>query len=117
MQCASRSVLPETLETIGRQRCVSRRVLDIAVPQIGLQRAGIVTVIGELIAAGVPQHVGMGLDADVGSDGRNQTTSGTSLEFGFCTGIATGWEVGRKRADNAGKASTIDTLVKNTLLP
>ena len=32
-------------------------------PEISLDRSSIVTVIGELIATGMPQHVSMGFDA------------------------------------------------------
>jgi hypothetical protein len=58
-------VPPETLKAIRRQRRVPRRVLDIAVPQVGLQRPRIDAVICELIAAGVAQHVSVRLDAEI----------------------------------------------------
>ena len=35
-------------------------------PEIRLDRTRVVTVIGELIAAGMAQHVGMCLDAEIG---------------------------------------------------
>ena len=41
-----------------------QRVLDVAVPKIGLQRAGIDAIVGELETAGVAQHgrVHLGLE-------------------------------------------------------
>ena len=48
-----------SLEAGRRQLGVAHGVLDVAVPEIGLQRPGIDAVIGELEAAGVPQHVGV----------------------------------------------------------
>ena len=33
--------------------------------EIGLDRPGVATVIGKLVPAGVPQHVGMSLDAQI----------------------------------------------------
>jgi hypothetical protein len=56
----------EFLEPLRRQRGIARRVLDIAVPKVGLDRPRIVAVVGELVAAGVAQHVGVRLDAEVG---------------------------------------------------
>ena len=39
-------------------------------PEMGLDRARVVTIVGELVAAGVAEHVGTRLDAEVGRDGR-----------------------------------------------
>jgi hypothetical protein len=50
-------VPPETLEPIRRQRRIPRRILDIAMPQVSLERPCIASVIGKLVAAGVAQHV------------------------------------------------------------
>jgi len=52
-----RSVLPEALEPVCRELGVSHRVLNVLVPQIVLQRARVLPVVGELEAAGVAQHV------------------------------------------------------------
>jgi hypothetical protein len=51
------------LEPLRRQGGIARRVLDIAMPEVRLDRAGIVAVVGELVAAGVAEHVGVRLDA------------------------------------------------------
>ena len=66
--CAS-SISKEFLESLRRQGGIPRRILDIAMAEIRLDRARIVTIVGELVAAGVPQHVGVRLDAQVGHDG------------------------------------------------
>jgi hypothetical protein len=50
-------LLPKPLEPIGRQVGVEHRVLDVAVPQIMLDGAGILTVVGELKPAGMAQKV------------------------------------------------------------
>ena len=60
--------MPEVLEAGRRQLGVAHRVLDVAVAQIGLQRAGIDAVIGELEAACVPQHVRMDRETEAGRD-------------------------------------------------
>ena len=46
-----------------------RRVLNVAVPEIGLDGARVVTIVGELVATGMPEHVSMRLDAEIGGDG------------------------------------------------
>src|SRR6516165_5287867 len=56
---AHRLVLPEILEPIGRQRGVADGRHDRAVAEIGLDGASVITVVGELEPADVPQHVGM----------------------------------------------------------
>ena len=43
-------------------------MLDVLVPEIGLQRSGVMAVIGELITAGMPQHVRMRLKGELGLD-------------------------------------------------
>ena len=65
---AGRSIVPEILEAGRRQLGVAHRVLDVAVPEIGLQRTGIDAVIGELEAAGVPQHVRMHRETEIGGN-------------------------------------------------
>jgi hypothetical protein len=62
----TRSIAPEILETRRRQLRVPAGVLDVLVAEIGLQRAGIDAVVSELVAAGVPQHVGMDDDVEAG---------------------------------------------------
>jgi hypothetical protein len=43
-------ISPESFEPIRRECSESRRVLDVLVPEIGLKRARIVAVVGELVA-------------------------------------------------------------------
>jgi hypothetical protein len=50
---------PEVTEAVEGKLGVANRVLNILVPEIVLQRSGVVAIIGELEAASVPQHVGM----------------------------------------------------------
>lgn len=40
-------------------------MLNIAMAKIGLERAGVVALVGESVAAGVPQHVGVHLEAQL----------------------------------------------------
>jgi hypothetical protein len=54
------------LEPIRRQRHVDRRGLDVAVTQVTLQRPGVLALIRELEAAGVPQHVRMHRERQLG---------------------------------------------------
>jgi hypothetical protein len=68
--CRENLVSPKALEPIRRERGVARGVLDIAMAEAGLQQPGIVVVIRQLVAAGVPQHVGVRLDAELGHGGR-----------------------------------------------
>ena len=51
------SVLPEVFEARRRHLGVAHRVLDVFVPEIGLQGAGVDALVGQLIPASVPQHV------------------------------------------------------------
>jgi hypothetical protein len=65
-----RSIAPEILETSRRQLGVAHRVLDVLVSQIGLKRARIDAVIGELEAAGVPQHVRVHWETESGCNAK-----------------------------------------------
>jgi hypothetical protein len=47
------SVSKKFLEPMRRQRGIARRILNIAMPEIRLDRAGVVAVVGELVAAGM----------------------------------------------------------------
>ena len=52
-------ILPEVFEPVRRQGRVANRGHDRSVPEIGLDGASVVAVVGELEPAGMPQHVGM----------------------------------------------------------
>jgi hypothetical protein len=54
------SALPEIFEPIGRQLGVAHRMLDVPMPEIGLQGSRIVPLVGQREAAGVAQHVRVG---------------------------------------------------------
>ena len=59
---------PEVLEPVGRQLGVANGMLDVLVPQIGLQRPRVMPFVGQRIAAGMAQHVRMYLDVELGRD-------------------------------------------------
>ena len=56
---AGRDLPPEVFEPIRGQLGVAYRVLDVLVPEVGLQSARIVPGIGQRIAAAMAQHVRM----------------------------------------------------------
>ena len=79
LPCASMcgaSASPEILEPRRRQFGVAHRVLDIAVPEVGLQRARVVPLVGQGVAAGVPEHVRVRLEAELGLDPRSLDHAG-----------------------------------------
>lgn len=53
------SVLPESFKSLRAELRIAHRVRDVLVPEVLLDRAGIVPIIRELIAGRVPQHVRM----------------------------------------------------------
>jgi len=54
--------LPKVLEPIRRQFGVTYRMLDIPVPEVGLQCSGIVALVGQGEAAGMSEHVRVSLE-------------------------------------------------------
>ena len=56
---------PEVLEPIRRKLGIAHSVLDIAMPQVGLQGSGIVALIRQGEAASMPQHMRMGFEAEL----------------------------------------------------
>jgi hypothetical protein len=59
---------PEILETRRRKFSIAHCVLDVAVAEVGLQSARVVPLVGERVAAGVPQHMRVGLEAQLALD-------------------------------------------------
>ena len=57
---------PEIPEPHRRQFRVAHRVLDIPVAEISLQGSGVVPLVGKCVAAGMAEHVRMGLKAQLG---------------------------------------------------
>lgn len=53
------SILPKVSKAVWRHLGVANRVLDVLVPEISLQRPGIVALASQQIAAGMPKHVRM----------------------------------------------------------
>ena len=62
---STRLIFPKTFEPIRCQCGVAHGVRDICVTQVGLQRPGIAAVIRQLVAATVPEHVGVRFDAEL----------------------------------------------------
>ena len=50
-------VLPESLESIRCEVGVPHGVRDVPVTEVVLEGSSVVALVGELVAAGVPQHV------------------------------------------------------------
>ena len=65
-----RLLAPEILELRRRQFGVTNRVLNVLVPEVGLQRARIVAFAGQGVARGVPQHVRVRLEPELGLSAR-----------------------------------------------
>ena len=53
---------PEIPETLGRKLGVTNRVLDVLMPEIGLQRPRVMTGVRQREAAAMTQHVRMNLE-------------------------------------------------------
>ena len=96
---ARRLIFPEMLEPIGRQSSIANRGHDRAVPEIGLDGASVVAVVGELEPAGVPQHVGMNEEFEFRSHSRPGHHALTSCELngGLWRGLCTKFEAGFSR--------------------
>ena len=65
-----RSVPPKLLEPIRCQRGVCHGVLDIFVPEVVLDCPRVAAIVGELVAAGMAQHVRMNLEREAGLDAK-----------------------------------------------
>src|SRR4051812_12503907 len=61
------SIVPEFFKTSRRQLGVAHRMLDVAMAEIGLDGARVLTSIGEREAARVPEHVRMHFEFEPGS--------------------------------------------------
>ena len=66
---AADSVAKEFLKPLRRQGSIACRILNVAVTEISLDRTCVVAIIGQLVAAGVAEHVGMRLDPEISRDG------------------------------------------------
>src|ERR671923_777638 len=53
------SIVPEVLKAPRREFCVPDGMLNIAMPQVVLNGARVGILVGQVKAAGVPQHMGM----------------------------------------------------------
>jgi hypothetical protein len=59
---------PEILEPCRRQLGVAHSVLNVAMSEVRLQRPSVVPLIGQCVAASVPEHVRMRLEIQLGLD-------------------------------------------------
>jgi hypothetical protein len=66
---ASLLIPPEVLEPVRRQWRVDGRAGDRPMPEPSLDRPGVVSLVGEGVAASVPENVGMGLELKAGTCG------------------------------------------------
>jgi len=73
-EAAGLSVFPEFVETVGGKLSVEHGVLDVPVPEIVLDGAGILTIIGEFEAGGMSEHVRMDRHAELGSSPARATS-------------------------------------------
>jgi hypothetical protein len=55
------SLSPEILEPHRRQLGIAPRVLDVAMAEVGLQSAGIMSSIRKRVPTSVPEHMGVRL--------------------------------------------------------
>src|SRR4029450_9473864 len=62
-----RGLSPKVLKPIRRQLGVTHRVLDITMAQVSLQSPGVMALVCERKATGVPKHVGVSLEAQFGN--------------------------------------------------
>ena len=62
------SVPPKVLEPVGRHFGVPDRVLNVLVPEVVLQGARVVAIVGELEPAGMAKHVGVDREWHLGSE-------------------------------------------------
>jgi hypothetical protein len=60
------SITPEVFEPRRRHLGIARRVLDVLVSEIGLQRTGVDAIIRQLVSGGVPEHVRMDTELEAG---------------------------------------------------
>src|SRR5262249_8661420 len=76
----SPSLPPEVLEPVRRQRRVNRGASDRPMPEPTLDRPGVVPLVGEGVAAGVPQYmrVRLQLQARAGRGALDHCKGGTS---------------------------------------
>lgn len=59
-------IVPEFLESIATEVGIADGVLDVLVPEVVLDRTGVLTVVGQLEAGGMPEHVGMDREVETG---------------------------------------------------
>jgi hypothetical protein len=71
-----RLIPKKLLKPLRRQGRAARCVLNIAIPEVRLDRAQVVAIVGELVATGMAQHVGADVDAQIGRGDRPPDRAG-----------------------------------------
>ena len=79
-----RSLLPDILEARRRPFGVAHGVLDVAVTEVSPKRSGIVSLVRERIAAGVPEHVRVSLEPKSGFGTRALDHAGKPSRREWC---------------------------------
>jgi len=70
---------PKVLKSRWRQLGVAHRVLDIFVPEVGLQRPRIMPPIGQGVTAGMAEHVRVHFERELGRDPRTLFTNSVNV--------------------------------------
>ena len=83
------SSAPKALEAGRGQLCIAHSVLDVLVPEVGLECAGIVLLVGQCESAGVPQHVGVCLEPKVCLCARKLDQAGKTPAVPYRRAVAT----------------------------
>ena len=66
-RCAGRGLVPpEGLKPVGCELRIPHRVLNVSMAEVVLNRPGVVSLVGELEATGVAQHVRVNGEAKLG---------------------------------------------------
>ena len=65
-------IAPEILEARRRELRIAHGMLNVLVPEIGLQRARIDAVVRQLVAARMPQHVRVNREVEAGCDAQTR---------------------------------------------
>jgi hypothetical protein len=102
------------LEAVRCQLRVADRVLDVPVPEIGLQRTGIMARIGQRKATGVPKHVRVDLEPKASRKPRPLQHPGEARRGKGCAPLTDEHEKGccrRSRAANGAARVTPDRSV------
>src|ERR1039458_6339061 len=103
------SVFPKALESVRRHLGIPHRMGYVLMAQVLLQRSSVVSLIGQLEAAAVAQHVGM----DRKGNPRGQAATGcqlTDIAGGHRSLRSRGGRSNRNRNPNGARSGSADQL-------